>query len=155
MCMCISHSIHMSNEQGQYLNFVRHWQIVLFFSAPHFVHSFAHGDFVYFFFRETAVEYINCGKVSYYYFSLFPYISLNASNLQYADPRNGVVFFLLCSIFMTNYGKHTRQMFTDFIYCLFRLLDNNTSSNGLKKKKKNNKKKYPRFWRKKVPRKYA
>ncbi|XP_050423929.1 semaphorin-1A [Adelges cooleyi] len=31
-------------------------------NAPHFVHSFAHGDFVYFFFRETAVEYINCGK---------------------------------------------------------------------------------------------
>lgn len=24
----------------------------------------AQGDFVYFFFRETAVEYINCGKVS-------------------------------------------------------------------------------------------
>ncbi|XP_050537990.1 semaphorin-1A-like isoform X2 [Daktulosphaira vitifoliae] len=31
-------------------------------NAPHFVHSFANGDFVYFFFRETAVEYINCGK---------------------------------------------------------------------------------------------
>lgn len=61
------------DERGQYLNFVWHWQIVcffFFFLAPHFVHSFAHGDFVYFFFRETAVEYINCGKVSYYSFAL-------------------------------------------------------------------------------------
>lgn len=34
------------------------------FAAPNFVNSMAHGDFVYFFFRETAVEYTNCGKVS-------------------------------------------------------------------------------------------
>lgn len=31
-------------------------------NAPNFVNSMAHGDFVYFFFRETAVEYTNCGK---------------------------------------------------------------------------------------------
>ncbi|KAL1114872.1 hypothetical protein AAG570_007696, partial [Ranatra chinensis] len=31
-------------------------------NAPNFVNSMTHGDFVYFFFRETAVEYINCGK---------------------------------------------------------------------------------------------
>lgn len=31
---------------------------------PNFVSSFALGDFVYFFFREIAVEYLNCGKVS-------------------------------------------------------------------------------------------
>lgn len=31
-------------------------------NAPNFVGSFSQGDFVYFFFRETAVEYINCGK---------------------------------------------------------------------------------------------
>lgn len=34
-------------------------------AAPNFVSSFTQGDFVYFFFRETAVEYINCGKVSF------------------------------------------------------------------------------------------
>jgi hypothetical protein len=34
-------------------------------SAPNFVSSMTQGDFVYFFFRETAVEYINCGKVSH------------------------------------------------------------------------------------------
>lgn len=34
------------------------------FSAPHFVGSVEDEDHVYFFFRETAVEYINCGKVS-------------------------------------------------------------------------------------------
>lgn len=34
-------------------------------NAPDFVSSMTHGDFVYFFFRETAVEYINCGKTVY------------------------------------------------------------------------------------------
>jgi len=32
-------------------------------AAPNFVSSMSQGDFVYFFFRETAVEYMNCGKV--------------------------------------------------------------------------------------------
>lgn len=32
---------------------------------PQFVGSFERGDFVYFVFRETAVEFINCGKVVY------------------------------------------------------------------------------------------
>ncbi|CAD6201382.1 GSCOCG00000185001-RA-CDS, partial [Cotesia congregata] len=32
---------------------------------PNFVNSMTLGDFVYFFFRETAVEYINCGKAVY------------------------------------------------------------------------------------------
>lgn len=31
-------------------------------NAPNFVSSLTQGDFVYFFFRETAVEFINCGK---------------------------------------------------------------------------------------------
>ncbi len=31
--------------------------------APNFVNSMADGDFVFFFFRETASEFINCGKV--------------------------------------------------------------------------------------------
>ncbi len=30
---------------------------------PDFVSSFEYGDHVYFFLREAAVEYINCGKV--------------------------------------------------------------------------------------------
>ncbi|XP_062714042.1 semaphorin-5A [Aedes albopictus] len=32
---------------------------------PQFVGSFEHGEFVYFVFREAAVEYINCGKIVY------------------------------------------------------------------------------------------
>jgi len=32
-------------------------------AEPDFVSAYDIGDFVYFFFRETAVEYINCGKV--------------------------------------------------------------------------------------------
>ncbi|GBL76746.1 Semaphorin-1A [Araneus ventricosus] len=34
-------------------------------NAPNFVSSVHHGEFAYFFFRETAVEYINCGKAVY------------------------------------------------------------------------------------------
>jgi len=30
---------------------------------PDFVSSYEIDDYVYFFFRETAIEYINCGKV--------------------------------------------------------------------------------------------
>ena len=32
---------------------------------PDFVGSYEVGDYVYFFFRETAVEYMNCGKTIY------------------------------------------------------------------------------------------
>lgn len=35
------------------------------FTEPNFVGSFDIGEYVYFFFRETAVEYINCGKAVY------------------------------------------------------------------------------------------
>src|SRR5699024_6558967 len=37
----------------------------LFLIEPNFVGSFDIGEFVYFFFRESAVEYINCGKNIY------------------------------------------------------------------------------------------
>ncbi|PSN57450.1 Semaphorin-1A [Blattella germanica] len=34
-------------------------------NAPNFVSSMAYDDYIFFFFRETAVEYINCGKTVY------------------------------------------------------------------------------------------
>ncbi|XP_014234777.1 semaphorin-1A-like isoform X1 [Trichogramma pretiosum] len=34
-------------------------------NGPNFVSSFSYGDYVYFFYRETAVEYMNCGKAVY------------------------------------------------------------------------------------------
>lgn len=34
-------------------------------SEPNFVGSFDVGEYILFFFRETAVEYINCGKAVY------------------------------------------------------------------------------------------
>ncbi len=37
----------------------------LWLSRPNFVGAFDVGNFVYFFFRETAVEYTNCGKAIY------------------------------------------------------------------------------------------
>ncbi|KAI4488699.1 hypothetical protein M0802_011369 [Mischocyttarus mexicanus] len=36
-------------------------------NGPNFVSSFAYEDYVFFFYRETAVEYMNCGKVSHRY----------------------------------------------------------------------------------------
>ena len=49
------------------LNWCRHLYLINCFQrfiAPNFVSSVADGDYVYFFLRETAVEYINCGKVN-------------------------------------------------------------------------------------------
>jgi len=40
--------------------------VFLFIPDPDFVSSLEDEDHVYFFFRESAVEYINCGKVSLY-----------------------------------------------------------------------------------------
>lgn len=34
-------------------------------NAPNFVNSVPYGDYIFFFYRETAVEFINCGKVIY------------------------------------------------------------------------------------------
>lgn len=34
-----------------------------FFPEPHFLHAIEYGNFVYFFFREIAVEHNNLGKV--------------------------------------------------------------------------------------------
>ena len=39
--------------------------MMIFFSAPDFVNALEDEEHVYFFFREAAVEHINCGKVSY------------------------------------------------------------------------------------------
>ena len=37
--------------------------LLLHFTGPDFVSSIEDKDFVYFFFREEAVEHMNCGKV--------------------------------------------------------------------------------------------
>lgn len=39
--------------------------VLFFFAEPDFVGSYDVGQYVFFFFRETAVEYINCGKSVY------------------------------------------------------------------------------------------
>ena len=38
--------------------------MILFPTEPDFVGSVEDNDYVYFFFRESAVEYMNCGKVN-------------------------------------------------------------------------------------------
>lgn len=36
---------------------------LLFITEPHFLHAIEYGNYVYFFFREIAVEHNNLGKV--------------------------------------------------------------------------------------------
>lgn len=36
---------------------------LLFLTEPHFLHAIEYGNYVYFFFREIAVEHNNLGKV--------------------------------------------------------------------------------------------
>lgn len=50
------------NIRGKFSNF---GVSIFYFTEPDFVGSFDIGQHVFFFFRETAVEYINCGKSVY------------------------------------------------------------------------------------------
>lgn len=43
--------------------------ILIWSKAPVFVASMTIGDYVYFFIRETAIEYMNCGQVCYYHYT--------------------------------------------------------------------------------------
>jgi hypothetical protein len=78
------------------------------FAAPNFVSSMTQGDFVYFFFRETAVEYINCGKVG----DMHPRPSVPAP--QTAKPRlilpGCIVFPCPSSVCMTP-DEHDESVF--------------------------------------------
>ena len=53
---------------------------MIFFSAPDFVNALEDEEHVYFFFREAAVEHINCGKVSYLGWAQFHKIEKNSEN---------------------------------------------------------------------------
>jgi len=55
-----SYSISPATHQ----TFLTYKKYLFFLSDPDFVSSLEDEDHVYFFFRESAVEYINCGKVS-------------------------------------------------------------------------------------------
>lgn len=57
LCCCISDTNYFIDEAP--IN------IINFLPEPNFVGSFDIGEYVLFFFRETAVEYINCGKSVY------------------------------------------------------------------------------------------
>ena len=55
-------------------------------NEPHFVNSLEDEDHVYFFFRESAIEFMNCGKVNNNFFFLNEYdienfeLNLNCHN---------------------------------------------------------------------------
>ena len=52
--------------------------------GPNFVSSFAYEDYVFFFYRETAVEYMNCGKVR---FAIICILSLRNRRPSYATTQ--------------------------------------------------------------------
>lgn len=67
--------------------------ITIVLSAPNFVGSFTFGDFVYFFFRETAVEFINCGKVCCHQLSFnktFHLIPRRLFTVEWRESANGI-----------------------------------------------------------------
>ena len=55
--------------------------LFLYFSAPDFVSSLEDKDHVYFFFREAAVEYINCGKVNWWLMHLVSFYNKNIDSI--------------------------------------------------------------------------
>ena len=58
-------------SHAKFLLFLLRCPLYFFFiSDPDFVSSLEDEDHVYFFFRESAVEYINCGKVNGHCFFL-------------------------------------------------------------------------------------
>ncbi|RLU25323.1 hypothetical protein DMN91_001479 [Ooceraea biroi] len=71
--MCRDYMVHAGNysmmkEKGGQARCPydpQHNSTFVYVDAPNFVSSMSQGDFVYFFFRETAVEYMNCGKAVY------------------------------------------------------------------------------------------
>ena len=63
---------------------------LFYFSAPDFVRSVSEGDYVFFFFREKAVEYINCGKVNSY----LTFLQASATEWPFSPPppfKDGVI----------------------------------------------------------------
>jgi hypothetical protein len=53
----------IKSRQPKFPHYIDKTDQSIWISAPDFVTSLEDGDYVYFFFREQAVEYINCGKV--------------------------------------------------------------------------------------------
>lgn len=58
-----ANSVIFCNGGNSNVPFDNRIQYNLIISGPNFVSSFAYQDYVFFFYRETAVEYMNCGKV--------------------------------------------------------------------------------------------
>ncbi len=56
--------LNFSISPATHQTFLTYKKYLFFLSDPDFVSSLEDEDHVYFFFRESAVEYINCGKVS-------------------------------------------------------------------------------------------
>lgn len=75
-------NVNNKNDQieTEILN-VKNYLISITTTEPNFVGSFDVGDYVYFFFRESAVEYINCGKSIYSRVARVCKVSFNNNNI--------------------------------------------------------------------------
>lgn len=122
-------NIQVSNEQGQYLNFVRLWQIVFFFFSSTFRAFLCSWRFRLLLLQRNGCRIYKLRKSELLLLlvvfllrsfftplrhSLSPYISLNALN-RYWPVKWRFFFFFAHSIFVTNYSEHACQMFTDFM----------------------------------------
>lgn len=58
---------------------------LLIFTDPNFVSSLEYKDYIFFFFREIAVEYINCGKVNNIYFFVYTIHSMPLPSSEYKN----------------------------------------------------------------------
>ena len=75
-----------------FFNFPHFFCFLFHVSEPNYVTSLEHEGMVYFFFREVAVEYINCGKVSSFFF----FFSNNLYRYIISCPNSGTWFSLVC-----------------------------------------------------------
>ena len=61
---------------------------VVTFTEPNFVGSFDVGDYVYFFLRETSVEYMNCGKAIFARVARVCKVGFNPYLIPFSEPRH-------------------------------------------------------------------
>jgi len=91
------------------------------------VSSYEIGDYVYFFFRETAVEFINCGKVclvvglSFYLFVYIRFfvcfsVRLFNCNLQGAAKSGPLKFFVVFAATVWDFNMKFYSFFIEIFY---------------------------------------
>ena len=98
---------------------------------PDFVGSYEVGSYVYFFFRETAVEYMNCGKTIYSRIARVCKKDTGGKNILLQNWATFLKARLNCSIPGTFYGISIKISF--FPFWLKKLTNHHIGTKTLKK----------------------